>query len=126
MKTITSFLFLLLITFSPAIATPVCSSSTTVKPFSGFSFFRVHRQGSGISLSWASSSSGVVQFIIERSYDGEFFDVIAGIGCNGANTHRLSDNNVFPGIIYYRVTAIKADGTTESSATETVRFVRRG
>ncbi len=127
MKTITTFVFLLLVTLSPAVATPVHSSSATVKPPSGsFSFFRVHRQGPGISLSWASASSNVVQFIIERSYDGDFFDVIGGIGCTGTNTHRFSDNDVFPGIIYYRVTAVKVDDTTESSAIETVRFVRRG
>ena len=127
MKTITAFVFLLLVTLSPAVATPVYSFSATVKPPSGaLSFFRVHRQGPGISLSWASASSNVVQFIIERSYDGEFFDVIGGMGCTGTNTHRFSDNDVFPGIIYYRVTAVKTDDTTESSAIETVRFVRRG
>ncbi len=127
MKTITTFVFLLLVSLTPAVATPVYSSYATVKPPSGsFSFFRVHRQGPGISLSWASASSNVVQFIIERSYDGEFFDVIGGMGCTGTNTHRFSDNDVFPGLIHYRVTAVKADETTESSTIETVRLVRRG
>ncbi len=127
MKTLITVAFVLLVSVSPAVANPNYSSSTTVSPPSGsFSFFRAHRQGPGISLSWAQGSSDVVQFVIERSYDGEFFDVIGGMGSSGTRTHKFSDNDVFPGIIHYRVTAVKANGATESSAIETVRIVRRG
>ena len=127
MKTLITFAFILFVSVSPAVATSSLSSSTIVKPPSGsFSFFRAHRQGPGISLSWAQGSSDVVEFVIERSYDGEFFDVIGGMECFGTRTHKFSDNDVFPGIIYYRVTAVKVNGTTESSAIESVHIVRRG
>ena len=94
---------------------------------SSFKSFRAHRQGkAGVALSWSVSAPNVIQFVVERSYDGEFFEPVHSMGCNGAGSYKCADNDVFPGIIHYRVTAIKADGTTESSSVESVRIVQRG
>lgn len=128
MKTLITFALIMFVSASiPAVATPVNQPNAKVAPSTEcFDFFRVHRQGPGISLSWAAASSGISQFVIERSYDGEFFDVVAAMGCSGSNTHKFNDSDVFPGTIFYRITAVKSNGTTESSAVKTVRIVQRG
>jgi hypothetical protein len=99
-------------------------SSTTVT--NGFKFFRVHRQGSGVAMSWACTSPNVASFIVERSYDGDFFESAADVNCNGSDLHKFAETDVFPGIIYYRIKAVKSDGSTEMSAVASVRIVRRG
>jgi len=94
---------------------------------SSFKSFRAHRQGkAGVALSWSISAPNVVQFVVERSYDGEFFEPVTGMGCNGAGVYKYADNDIFPGVIHYRITAIKGDGSTESSPVESVRIVQRG
>ena len=92
-----------------------------------FDHFRAHRQGkAGIQLTWAVATPGVVGFSVERSYDGEFFDNIGSVSCNGAGMYRYKDSGVYPGRIYYRIVALKSDGSTETSLVEVVRIVQRG
>jgi len=130
MKTITIFVFLLFVTVSPAVATHAATYLVAPAKVTGcFDYFRAHRQGSGITMTWASSSTNVVMYTIERSEDGEFFDPIGsmiakGNGRNG--THKFKDDNVYPGVISYRIAALKSDGSTEYSPVETVRIVRHG
>ena len=119
-------LFAVLIFTSSYVSSKINASAETTVKQNGFKQFMVHRQGTGVSLSWSVATSNVVEFRIERSYDGEFFDAIGSVGCNGSATHRFRDENVFPGTIYYRIAAVKLDQTMERSVTETVRIVKRG
>ena len=92
-----------------------------------FARFNVHRAGkSNIEIVWAVSSADISGFVIQRSYDGEFFDDIDTAPFNGSSSYKSKDMGVFPGLIYYRVTAVKADGSTECSPVETVRIVQHG
>lgn len=92
-----------------------------------FTRFNAHRAGkANIELTWNVSAAGITQFIIQRSYDGEFFDDLNSVPFNGSSSYKSKDMDVFPGYIYYRVTAVKADGTTECSPVEVVRIVQRG
>ncbi len=127
MKILITSALILFVFINPAVANPVSTHVEMNNLSAGpFDFFRAHRQGSGVSLLWATTSTGVIQFVIERSYDGEFFDVIGGMGYSGAKTYKFSDNNVYPGYIHYRITSVKSNGTKELSAIETVRIVQRG
>ena len=51
-----------------------------------FTYFRIHPQTKkNVVLSWGiDSPAGVSNFRIERSYDGEFYDVINEPACNSA------------------------------------------
>lgn len=127
MKTITTFVFLLFVTVSPAVATHASAYlAVPQKITGGFDYFRVHRQGSGIAMTWACSTANVVQYTIERSEDGEFFNPIGGMVYNGTGTYKYKDVSVYPGVISYRIAALKSDGSTEYSPVETVRLVRHG
>ena len=92
-----------------------------------FSRFNVHRAGKAdVELTWTVSSTGINQFVVERSYDGEFFENLTTVNFNGSSSYKSKDNGVYPGYIYYRVTAVNADGTTECSPVETIRIVQHG
>lgn len=117
--------FLMFVTLTTsAVATQLPASTPTVSTTS-FQSFRIHRQANGVALSWEPSSSDVREFQIERSYDGEFFETINVVGCNGTTIHRFLDGNVFPGYIHYRITAVYADGTSEASPVQMIRIVQR-
>jgi hypothetical protein len=128
MKTTLSVVFFVLLTLTSAHFSTVVASTATAQnsQTGGFNFFRAHRQASGIALSWSTASPDVVAFKVERSYDGDFFDTINDMPCNGGGMHKFSDMEIFPGTIHYRITAVKADGTTEVSSIEMVRIVKRG
>ena len=92
-----------------------------------FSRFNVHRAGKAdIELTWSVSSGDIKQFIVERSYDGDFYDNVTNVNFSGSSSYKSKDVGVFPGFIYYRVTAVKSDGTTECSPVETIRIVQHG
>ena len=92
-----------------------------------FSHFNAHRAGkASIELTWAVSSPDVVQFSVERSYDGDFFENLSTPAFNGSASYKYKDVGVYPGVIYYRITAIKADGSSECSSVESVRIVQHG
>ena len=126
MKTILTFAFVafLAITTS-AVATNVHPSYAQGATNSCFNYFRVHRQQSGAGMTWAVNQADITGFKIERSYDGEFFDEVAELPCDGAAQHRFRDSDLLPGYIYYRITAVKSDGTSEQSVVETIRIVSR-
>ena len=92
-----------------------------------FSRFNVHRAGkSDVELTWTVSSGDITQFIVERSYDGDFYDNLGNVNFNGSSSYKSKDAGVYPGVIYYRVTAVKSDGTMECSPVETIRIVKHG
>jgi hypothetical protein len=119
-----------------AVAAMIVASSFTVSqqkqlnqqaPSSCFGRFNVHRAGkSGIALTWTVTENGIAQFQVERSYDGEFFDPVTTLDFNGSSSYKTKDTDVFPGVIYYRITAVKSDGSTECSPVESVRIVKHG
>ena len=125
MKTLMTVAFLSFITITTsAIATQLPTSSRTISVTS-FKTFRIHRQASGVALTWQPTSADVQRFVIERSYDGEFFEAVTTVGSNGATTHRFIDENVFPGYIHYRIIAVNTDGSSEASPVQMIRIVQR-
>jgi hypothetical protein len=93
----------------------------------GFGYFRIHRQASDVSLNWGiEDPSSVVFFSIERSFDGNWFFEIDEISCSpGDATYKYRDTGAFPGYLYYRVIAHRADGTTVNSDVEMIRIVSK-
>lgn len=134
MKTLPGFLCSVMLLCNSTFATEVPSSNIFSKSNSEitvaqnmFGYLRVHRQGKGVSINWGTTSmSGIAYFIIERSYDGEFFDPIHQVTMNGSNRQTWLDASVFPGYIHYRIVCVLTDGTEYYSETDTVRIVQRG
>lgn len=92
-----------------------------------FVHFNAHRAGkASIELTWSVSSPDIVQFEVQRSYDGDFYDNVTAVDFNGSSSYKSKDAGVYPGVIYYRIVAVKSDGTTECSSVETVRIVQHG
>ena len=92
-----------------------------------FTFFRIHHQSKkNVVLDWGiDTPAGVSTFNIERSYDGDFYDVINQVPCNNAAKFSWKDEGIFPGVIYYRIACNMNDGTTHYSEVETIRVVQR-
>jgi hypothetical protein len=92
-----------------------------------FGYFRVHRQSTDVSLSWAvSNPSTVTCFTIERSYDGSLFFEIDEVGCSSVEpTYKYRDTGAYPGYLFYRVVAHRQDGSTENSPVEEIRIVSK-
>ena len=93
-----------------------------------FTYFRIHHQSKkNVVLNWGiSTPAGVTSFRIERSYDGEFYDVINEPSCNNATRHTWKDEGVYPGMIYYRIGCVMNDGSCHYSEIQTIRVVQRG
>jgi len=110
---------------------PTSTTNQDVKVISAtqtseFGFFRIHRQGKGnVVLNWGITSlNGVSGFSVERSYDGDFFDAINQIPCNGELKHSCKDMNIFPGLIHYRIACVMDDGSVHYTQVETIRIVQ--
>ena len=132
MKTTSILLFVLSLMFSDAKATlgePEVKSSfnsITKKVIGQFGRVNAHRQQQGVGLSWAmTSTQGIAGFIIERSYDGTYFEEIDQVNVEISGRHRYNDNAVYPGFIHYRIVAMMEDGSSEASETAVVRIVSR-
>lgn len=91
-----------------------------------FGYFRIHHQTkNNVVLNWGiTSPAGVSSFTVERSYDGEFFDVINQVACNNAVKFSWKDEGIYPGYIYYRIGCITNDGKATYSSTEVIRVVQ--
>jgi hypothetical protein len=70
--------------------------------------------------------SGIAYFIVERSYDGEYFDPINQVQANGSKRETWLDNDIVPGYIHYRIVCVMVDDSKVYSDPETVRIVQRG
>ena len=92
-----------------------------------FTYFRIHHQSKkNVVLNWGiSTPAGVSGFNIERSYDGDFYEVINQVACNNSVRFSWKDEGIFPGVIYYRIACNMNDGTTHYSEIETIRVVQR-
>ncbi len=76
-------------------------------------------------LEWTSGiESGVVEFSIQRSLDGQVFHNIASVRPKGDNsTYRYVDNDLFKdrlNTFYYRIEVVFVGGHSERSQTEEV------
>ena len=108
----------------------VASKATTyasAKVTHDFTYFRIHHQSKkNVVLNWGiNTPAGVTCFNIERSYDGEFYDVISEVPCNNSVKFSWKDEGIFPGVIYYRVACNMNDGSTHYSPVESIRVVQR-
>lgn len=92
-----------------------------------FGYFRLHRQSTDVSLSWAvANPSTVTCFTIERSYDGSWFFEIDEVGCSSVEpTYKYRDSGAYPGYLYYRIVAHRQDGSTENSPVEVIHIVSK-
>jgi hypothetical protein len=128
MKTFLSYfaLAVLIITSSFTIDTQQKLNEQSTKASGCFNYFRTHRQGKGITATWSVNTQNVVQFVVQRSYDGDFYEYAGSVNFSNSNSFKFTDENVFPGVIYYRIVAIKSDATTETSDVESVRIVQHG
>ena len=127
MKTLFSFLAVAaLVVFSTFTVSEQQQLNEQVAPNNCFNFIRAHRQGKNVVVNWSVNDASILQFQVERSYDAEFFEPVGVSNFSGSGTYKFTDPSVFPGRIYYRITALKSDGSTECSPVETVRIVQRG
>lgn len=92
-----------------------------------FRYFRIHHQSKkNVVLNWGiDTPAGVSDFNVERSYDGEFYDVINQVACNNSVKFSWKDEGIFPGVIYYRIACNMNDGTVHYSTVESIRVVQR-
>lgn len=85
-----------------------------------------HRQAEHAAIMWRVDVPGnYVGFDIERSYDGEFFEVIGSYESNNESVHRAVDREVFPGVILYRIKAYLENGDEIYSNVSEVRIIKR-
>lgn len=125
---ILAFIVFVCISASPVNEKQVTATGTQLKKAviePPFGFFRGHRQGRDISLSWGMTDPSTVEsFVVERSFDGEYFDPVCTMNCNNTANHSYRDTGVF-GTIYYRITAIMIGGGGVYSPVIDVRVVVR-
>ena len=92
-----------------------------------FARFNVHRQKAGVSVQWTVNNvENINSFIIERSWDGVYFETINVIEAGPSMNRYLDNYEIYPGYWYYRITAVMNDGTEISSDVDMVRIVRNG
>lgn len=118
---------------------PVIAATAAIAPqqsnqftVAGFDFIRAHRQGKGVTVTWASSSiDGVAGFTLQRTYEDPtdpyaFWEDAGVVGNNPSRSYKYTDNACLPGSIHYRVVAHYADGTSIVSDIVSVKIVSRG
>jgi hypothetical protein len=134
MKTKASILCLLFVSVSTLSGIALASgdpapANTVQKPAQKvdnvFRNFFIHREHNGVTLNWNVSSSSITSFVIQKSYDGEYFDDVDMDVRTVGRWSRTTDNDVYPGYIHYRVIAILSDGTECCSPVQVVRIVKK-
>lgn len=126
MKTLFSFLALMALVVTSSFTVTTQEQTNAAQTFSCFNYIRVHKQGKNdASLSWAVSNPQIAYFIVERSYDGEFFDQAATVASSNSSMYKHIDKGLYPGYIHFRVLAVYPDGSSEYSPVETLRIVQR-
>ena len=95
-----------------------------------FAYFRTHRQGKGITGTWAvTTNDGVTGFTLMRTYEDpndqySVWDVVCTKSCTSSRSYKHTDENAAPGYMNYRVIALMNDGSTTMSDVTTVRIVK--
>lgn len=135
MKQLNACLLLLVIVLASSFNT-VSSDATSSKnginasaALAGFDFFRTHRQGrDGITATWGYSGGGVTGYIVERTYEDPSDPYAtwetAGIQSEtGARSYKVTNTNVTPGFISYRVIAMNGNIQVAVSPVSTEHIV---
>jgi hypothetical protein len=103
--------------FSIGITLPLSWLSFTVEP-----------SNDAALLKWQTAwEKNTQSFIVERSSNGVNWTEVASINAVGettqTNSYRYQDNSPLPGMNYYRIKAVDADGKTGYSIIKTNRFL---
>jgi hypothetical protein len=124
--TISTLLFVIAIVSSSFVISSHIQTEEATASVQNVSSFRAHRQGKHIALSWIVSGNSTAQFNVERSYDGEYYEVIGTMNNSGASSYKFKDENVPPGYLYYRISSFDEDGNEIGKSTvEVIRIVQR-
>jgi hypothetical protein len=92
-----------------------------------FKFLKIRQRDKDISVVWVvNSPNDVSWFTIERSDNGESFELISDAYCGSDSTHRFLDSSILSGVIYYRVKADLKDGTSQYSEVGEIRIAKAG
>ena len=108
------------------VSKPVVVKADKANP-PGFAFLRGHRQGRGVTVTWGMTNcTGINSFDIECTYEDptdpySVWEVKGNINCNNLRSFNFMDNQVFPGIMHYRIVARTNNGNIVSDY-ETVRY----
>lgn len=117
MKTLPFILLFSVLTLASSYVSGILSPGGCVRRL------EVQRQEKDVAVAWEATGAAK-EFVVERSYDGEYFEAVKTLGRTQVARQRYTDRNVYPGIIYYRIKAIKENGGVENSAVETLRLAR--
>ena len=138
MKTKFTISIIIVMAFATIAASPAPETATVVPQkakrvssqfYAGFSSFRIHRQGKGVTSTWGmSSESGITCYTLQRTYGDPtdpytLWDEISVVSCNSSRSYKWTDETVFPGFISYRVMANMSSGGNMMSETETIHIV---
>ena len=113
---------------------PVKNQATIIskqQSTAGFDFFRGHRQGRNISLTWGmTSNAGIDQFVVECTYEDPtdpyaVWNMKGIVANDNARSFKFVDNNVYAGTMHYRIVAMGGSAPSVVSAIETIRIVSR-
>jgi hypothetical protein len=133
MKTILSLLLTATILTTSVTAAPVPQkisdqvATSSLSTSEVFKRFNVHRQQNGVAIQWTVANvEEISSFIIERSWDGVYFETINVLDASSDQNRYLDNNEIYPGYWYYRITAVMNDGSEVSSEVDMVRIVRNG
>ena len=131
MRTILAYL-VCFFSISTTLATPAKYNNSSSQGFANttstdiFGRIHAHRQHNGVALTWYTiNKENVNSFIIERSYDGSFYETIDEVEVSTSADYHYSDNQIFPGYLYYRIGAVMNDGSIIYSEVEMLRIVSR-
>jgi hypothetical protein len=114
---------------SPKTITTKKVNHISEQPFAGFSSFKIHRQGKGVTATWGmTSESGLTCYTLQRTYfdpNDPFspWDNICVIPCNSSRSYKWTDENVLAGTITYRVKADLNPTGEMYSGMESIRIV---
>jgi hypothetical protein len=108
------------------------TKNKVIKTSSGeeFSFFRIHRQGKGVTSTWGLfSNSGVTEFIVQQTYEDitdpyAYWADVATISCTSSRSFKHTDETVFPGFVSYRIVAMNGLTVVDVSEVLTIHIVQ--
>lgn len=124
---VTVFIMTLAVRATPQIGLPALSKGVAAaRTSSVFSFFRANKQRNVVNMTWTTPNPGDVSFfVVQKSADGENFDNLGEIFCDGVTPMQtFQDTELQSGDNYYRVVAILYDGNIEFSDVQKIRHGR--
>ena len=118
--------------FAPGVAAPTPAKQLTCSPqTTAFAFLRTHPNGKGITATWGmATASRVLEFSVQRTYEDPtdtyaYWEDLAVLPNSAKRSSTYNDQDVFPGVVSYRIVALFEDGTTEASEISSVRIRSR-